>query len=142
MKEALILIPCILYGTVGVISLVMAFKCFLSNKFLAFHEKAANKHWNEIDKPLQIVILTILRLSGMGFLIVSILLIVCPVVNYIFIYKFYQFAIPLIALIFCTGLFVINYKLYTKSKAITPWKGSLYAMVAIIIGIITSILVK
>lgn len=139
MKEILNIIPMVLYFIVGIICLVMAGKCFFSNKFLPFHEKAAAKPWNEIEDPLKLVILSFLRLGGLGFLIISILLMVCPMVNYFMQNIFYKYSIPVIALIYCIGLFVNNYVLYKKTKAATPWKGSLYVMFAIIVGIITSI---
>ena len=140
MNGILKIMPIMLYMIVGVISMVMAVKSLFSNKFLFFHEKVASKTWDEIDNPLKLVILTLLRLAGLGFLIISILLLVTPIINYFIQNKFYKYSIPVIALIFCTGLFVINYLLYRKTKVGTPWKGSLYAMVAIIAGIVISML--
>ena len=140
MNPLLKIIPILLYMIVGVISMVMAVKSLFSSKFLPFHEKAANKPWDEIDSTLKTIILTLLRLTGVGFLIISILLMVFPIINYFISNKFYKYSIPVVALIYCTGLFVINYLFYKKTKADTPWKGSLYAMLAIITGIIISIL--
>ena len=140
MNTLLKIIPILLYMIVGVISMVMAVKNLFSTKFLPFHEKAANKKWDEIDNPLKQVILTLLRLAGLGFLVISILLMVLPIINYSTPNDFYKYSIPLIALIYCTGLFVINYSMYKKTKADTPWKGSLYAILAVITGIIISIL--
>jgi hypothetical protein len=140
MNTLLKIIPILLYIIVGAISMVMAVKSLFSTKFLSFHEKAANRPWDEIDNPLKIIILTLMRLAGLGFLVISILLLVFPIINYCTPSDFYKYSIPSLALIYCTGLFVINYLLYKKTKADTPWKGSLYAMVAIIAGIIISIL--
>ncbi len=140
MNTILKIIPILLYAIVGVISMVMAVKCLFSNKFLPFHEKAANKQWDEVDNHLMQVILTLLRLVGIGFFIISILLLVFPIISYFIPNKFYKYSIPVVALIYCTGLFVINYSLYRKTKVKTPWKGSLYAMLAIITAIIISIL--
>ena len=136
MKEALKIVPGILYLFVGLISLLMAFKNLSAKRFLPFQEKAASKRWDEIESPLKFVILFLMRLTGLGFLIVAILLIVCPVVSYFYPDRFYEFAIPGIAFIYCTGLFVINYRIYWKTQAETPWKGSLYAMALIMTGII------
>ncbi len=138
MKEILKIIPIVLYLIIGLISLVMAYKNLFSDKFLPFHEKAVDKPWNKIENPLKLVILSFMRLTGLGFLILSILLIVCPIVNFFNPNTFYKFAIPAIALIFCTGLFINNFLLYKKTKADTPWKGSLYAIFIIITGIIIS----
>lgn len=142
MAQALKIIPVILYIIVGIISLVMAYKNLFSDRLLPFHEKAANKKWEEIESSLQIVILTFMRLTGLGFLIVSILLLVFPIVNLFYRNGFYEYFIPILALIFCFGLFLINYSLYRKTEANTPWKGSLYAVFVIIVGIIISILVN
>jgi hypothetical protein len=140
MVDVLKLIPVLLYIFVGIISLIMAYKNLFSDKFLPFHEKVLKKTWEEIENPLQIVILTFMRLTGLGFLIVSILLLVLPVINYYNRNRFYEYFIPILALIFCFGLFLINYSLYRKTKTDTPWKGSLYAIIALIAGIIISTL--
>ena len=140
MKEILRAVPIALYLLVGIISLVMAFKSLFSTKYLPFHEKAAGKQWSEIEEPLKFVILSFLRLGGLGFLIISILLIGYPILNYFIPSIFYKYFIPAIALIFCTGLFLNNYSLYKNTKANTPWKGSLYAMFIILTGIIISTL--
>ncbi len=140
MIDAFKIIPILLYALVGIISLIMAIKSLYSTKFLPFHEKAANKQWEEIDNQLRRVILALLRLGGLGFLNVSILLMVFPIINHFYPNNFYKYSIPFVALIFCTGLFLINYSLFKKTKAPTPWKGSLYAMLAIIVGIIITII--
>ena len=134
------IIPILLYLSIGVISMVMAFKNLFSTRFLLFHEKAANKQWDEIDTSLKLVILSLLRLSGLGFLIISILLLAFPIINYFVPNILYKYSIPIIALIYCTGLFIINFLLYRRTKEDTPWKGSLYAAMILIVGIIISIL--
>ena len=134
------IIPILLYMIIGVISMVMAFKNLFSTRYLPFHEKAANKQWDEIDTSLKLVILSLLRLSGLGFLIISILLLVFPIINYFVPNIFYKYSIPIIALIYCTGLFIINFLLYRRTKEDTPWKRSLYAAMILIVGIIISIL--
>jgi hypothetical protein len=142
MIQVLKLMQAMIYIIVGIISMIMAYKSLFSDKFLPFHEKASNKIWEEIESPLQLVILTFMRLTGLGFLIVSILLLVFPVINYYCPNKIYEYFIPGLALVFCSGLFLINYSLYRKTKANTPWKGSLSAMIALFSGIIISILIN
>ena len=140
MDEILRIVPMVLYFIIGLISLFMAIKNFFSKSFLPFHEKAAEKTWNELEDPLKLLILTFMRITGLGFLVLAILLLVFPVVNYYHPTAFYNYLIPVIALLYCFGLYLINYSLYKKTKANTPWKGSLYAMFMITIGIIISIL--
>jgi hypothetical protein len=141
MTQIFKIIPVVLYLFVGIVCLIMAFKTLFATKFLPFHEKASGKLWDEIESPMKLLILSYLRLIGLGFLIVALLLIVFPIVNYFNPNEFYIFAIPFLALIFCSGLCFVNYNLYKKTNANTPWKGSIYAMIVIIAGIIISILV-
>jgi uncharacterized membrane protein YvlD (DUF360 family) len=118
----------------------MAYKSLFAKKYLVFHEKAASIEWTKIDKRLQYVILTLMRISGLGFLVIALLMLVFPIVNYFIQDEFVRFSIPFLAFIFCSGLFIINYSLYKFTKSMTPWKGSLFAMIAIIAGVILSVL--
>jgi len=138
MKEVFSIVSVALYIVVGVICLTMAYKLFFSKKYLPFYEEAAGEPWDNLSKPLQYVILTILRISGLGFLVVGLLLIIFPCVNYFRPDTFVRYSIPVIAFIYCTGLFLFTYYLFKKTRANTPWIGSAVAMVTILIGIIAS----
>ncbi len=107
MKEVFSIISVALYFIVGVICLAMAFKSISSKKYLPFHEEAAGKAWDNIDKPLQYVILTILRISGLGFLVVGLLLIIFPCVNYFRPDTFVKYSVPVITLIYLPGAFSV-----------------------------------
>lgn len=139
MNEVIRIVPVVLFILVGIICGVMAFKNLSSKQYLPFHEQATKKKWTELDSSLQTLILSLMRLIGFGFLIVALLLIVCPVVNYFIPNLFYKFAVPTFALIFCAGLFLTNYQLYRRTGSKTPWKGSIYAMLILIAGMIVSI---
>ena len=65
MKGILNLISTLIYILLGIICLLMAYKSMFSKKYLPFHEEAAGKPWENIEKPLQNVIITILRISGL-----------------------------------------------------------------------------
>jgi hypothetical protein len=128
----------ILYAIVGVMSLIMALKSLLSKKFIKFQEEAAAKQWEEIEKPLQFVILALIRISGLGFLVIALLLLIFPIINYFRHDNFIKFSIPLVSSIFCLGLFLINYFLHKNTKSETPYRGSLIALTGILSGIILS----
>jgi hypothetical protein len=140
MKELISLISVFIYFLAGMVCLVMAYKCIFSSRYLPFHEEAAGRSWESIEKPLQDVIITILRISGMGFFIVFLLLTIFPVVNCFKKDPFIRFSIPAISIIFCFGLFLFNFQLYWKTKARTPWTGSLFAIIIILIGLILSVI--
>ena len=133
-------ITIIIYGTVGVISLIMAFKNMFAISYLPFQEEAASLAWVKIDYRLRSVILGLLRISGLGFLVTAMLLLFFPIANYFVQNDFIKYSIPVISFIFCTGLCLVNYKLYKQTNSKTPWKGSLFAMIALIVGLILSVL--
>jgi hypothetical protein len=133
-------IPVILYMTVGIISLNMAYKNILSNKLIPFQEQAAGKLLNDMEKGIQFVILALMKVSGLGFLVVALLLIIFPIANYFINNSFVKYAIPAISILYCFGLFLINYRLFVQSKVETPWKRSLYAAIIVGVGLFLTLL--
>ena len=140
MQIVIKIIPIILYFVVGVISLVMAQKSLFSKGFISFHEKAAGTTLEKLDERIQNVILALMRTTGLGFLVVGLLLVVFPFINYFKSNVIIGFGIPLVCGIYCFGLFLSNYQLHKKSGVETPWKGSLITVVIMAIGIISSML--
>lgn len=138
MRAMIELIPIGLYIVVGLVSLIMAYKSIFSNGFLPFHEKAAEKSWDTVEPGLQFIILALMRVSGLGFLVVALQLLIFPLVNISRNDPWLGYGIPVISLVFCLGLFLINYQLAIKSRSKTPWKGSLYAGAFVAIGILIS----
>jgi hypothetical protein len=140
MKEIFNIVSTLIYIFVGIICLLMAYKSIASEKYLPFHEEAAGKSWDSIDKPLQNVILTILRISGLGFLIIFLFLAIFPAVNYFRPDPFIKYSIPIISSIYCFGLFLFNFILFKQTKAKTPWTGSLIVLLLILTSFIISVL--
>jgi hypothetical protein len=138
MSDTLKIIPLILYLAIGFLSLAMAIKTLLARKFLPFHEEAYGKNWESIEKNLQLVFLALLKISGLGFLVIALLLLSSSIYNYFNPNFYLQFVVPFIALLFSIGLFIFNYFLFKRTKAKTPWKNSLFVMMVIIICIILS----
>ncbi len=137
-REVVNLMPNVMYLLVGVLSLVMAYKCLFSNKLIPFHEKAAGMSWDRIDSSLQAVLLALMRVSGLGFLVVAMLLLFYPVLTGQAPNALLKYTIPLICVLFCTGLFWANYLLHQKTKSPTPWKDALAAVLMLLAGMIIS----
>jgi len=132
-------IPKVLYSIVALVSLIMAVKSIFSAKFLPFHEQAAGRPLKDLESGLQNVVLALMKVSGLGFLVVALFLLLFLVLNYRSEESFSQLAVPLIALIYCFGLFLVNFQLSAKTGSKTPWKGSLYAALLILVAMIISI---
>lgn len=126
----------VLYLLVGIVSLIMAVKTLTAKSFLSFHQQAAGKSWEENDPGMRYLLLSLIRISGLGFLITALLLIAFSVIADGSGDWFQQTVIPLAALVFCTGLFIANYRLFRQTGAKTPWFNSLIAMVVLIVAIL------
>ena len=140
MQILLKIIPLALYFIVGLISLSMAHKSLLSKTFISFHEAAARTPISNLDERLQHVILSIMRTTGLGFLVVGLLLIIFPLINYFKPNAAIGLGIPMICGIYCFGLYLVNYRLHKNSRVETPWKGSLVAAAILAVEIIITIL--
>ena len=46
----------------------------------------------------------------------------------------------ILSLLFCAGLCAVNFQLHRRTGAATPWRGSLYAAIAIAAGLLISII--
>ena len=140
MREVLSIISIVLYSLVGLVCLTMANKTLFAKEYLPFHQQATGQNWGNFDNALQSVILTTIKISGLGFLIVGLLLIVVPIANYFINDIFLLYLTPVLAIIFCYGLYIFNYGLYNKTKTQTPWMGAIMAMIVIAISFIISII--
>ncbi len=105
---------------------------------LPFYEQSSGKLWDDIEEPVKLIILSLMKLVGLGFFIQSILMISFPIINYFLPNSVIKYLIPAIAFIYCSGLFAINFSFYKKTKADSPWKESVFAMIIIAAGIIIS----
>ena len=132
------IVATLLYLIIAVICLVMAYKSFSARKYLPFHEQAAGQPWDRVDNDLQQVILTLLRQSGLGFLVIGLLIALFPALSFLRPDPVTKYLIPAIAFVYCVGLLVFNYKLYKNTKANTPWKGAVAALIVIALAIIFS----
>ncbi|HTX17759.1 MAG TPA: hypothetical protein VMG34_03780 [Bacteroidota bacterium] len=139
MSVVLRIVSIALYCLVGIVSYFMFYRSAFAGKLLPFQEAGSGKRWEEIEPGLQAVLLALLRLSGLGFLLVGTLLIVFPVEALIRGNAFEALAAPIVALFYCAALALVNYALARSTKSPTPWKRSLYAAGAILAGIVLEI---
>jgi intracellular septation protein A len=139
MKQILSFIPYILYVAVGLISLSMAQKALFAKRLLPFHENAIGVPFDKMEPSLQTVLLILVNSIGLGFLSTGILLVFSPCYLLFKVSNFIKIEIPLVCAVFCLGLFIVNFRLYKKTGVAAPWKGSLLATIAIVVGIIISL---
>ena len=131
-------IPAFLYLVVAAICLVMARKSLLAKRMIPFHEAAAGRPWEEMEERLKYVLLTLTRTTGLGFLSVGLLLLAAAAAALKHPGIFLKYGAPVIALLYCLGMFWCTYRLYQATRTPTPWKGSLAAASLLMAAVATS----
>lgn len=139
--ELVKIVYCMIFLMVGIITFSISLRFLLSKEFFTYHSEATGMKWKDLNESLQIIILAIMKMAGFGILCLSITIII---------YSFFIFSnnnnivirylIPIISLIFWCGSFGTTFSVYKKTKANTPWKGSLLSMILIIIAILISLI--
>jgi len=124
----------VLFGLVGVVALTMAWRGLTARSLLPFHQAAAGRPWAELSTGEQSVATALTRSLGLGFLTAGLALLVACVTAMAH-QGVATYSLAAIALVFCSGLAVINRRLQRDTSIGTPWKGSLYAAVAIIVAV-------
>lgn len=124
----------VLFGFVGVVALTMARRGLTAKSLLPFHQAAAGRPWSELSPGEQSVATALTRSLGLGFLAAGLALLVAGVTALTG-QDIAAYALAAMALVFCSGLAVINRRLQLATSAGTPWKQSLYAVAAITVAL-------
>ena len=125
----------VLLGVVGVVALMMAWRGVTAKSLLPFHQAATSRPWTELSTGQQSVAAALTRSLGVGFLAAGCALLVACVAAVAH-QDVATYSLAAIALVFCAGLALINRRLQLETSSGTPWKGSLYAAVAIMVAVV------
>lgn len=126
----------VIFMWVGIITLCVGMKFLKAKVFFPYHKEASGMEWKDVNEKLQVVILAIMRMAGFGILCLSIMMIFYV----LFIFNnnniFIKYSVPIISLLFWCGSFGTTFKVHKKTNANTPWKGSLFCVVSLLICIL------
>lgn len=124
----------VLFGLVGVVALMMAWRGLTAKSLLPFHQAAAGRPWAELSPGEKSVATALTRALGLGFLTAGLALLTAGVTALAH-QSVGTYGLAGTALVFCVGLGLINRRLTLDTTVGTPWKGSLYAAVAILVAL-------
>jgi hypothetical protein len=124
----------VLFVVVALIAFMMARNGLAARRLLPFHQAGTGRSWEDLSASEQAVSLALTRALGLGFLTAGLALITAAVTALVQA-DVATYALAAIGLVFCAGLAVINRRLQQSTSIGTPWKGSLYAAVAILLAV-------
>lgn len=128
----------VVFAGVAVLSLVMSAKGLTTSRLLPFHLSASGREWVSFAADEQAVALALTRSLGLGFLVAGLSLVAAAVAAVLDAVGMAS-VLAGVACVFCAGLAVINRRLGLATGTSTPWRGSVYAAVLIVVAIVVLI---
>jgi hypothetical protein len=136
------LLPTALSVFVSLVSLRMAVKGLSAKEWLPFHEAAAAADWSLLTPRLRLLLLFMVRMAGLGFLVLFLLLATVPVYLAWNPDPMTGLAIFGIGIIYCVGLGILTRWLHRKTGAGTPWKESFGAAGVLALAALLSVVAR
>jgi len=121
------LLPAVLSFLVGVVSLRMAVKGLSTKEWLPFHRAAAAVDWTSLPHRLRVLLLFLVRMTGLAFLVLFLLLMSVSILLPLSPAPFVDLAILGSATAYCVGLGILTRWLRRETGADTPWRGAFAA---------------
>jgi hypothetical protein len=121
----------VLLGFVGLVALSMAWKGLSARRLLPFHQAGTGRAWDDLSRGERSVAAALTRSLGLGFLAAGLALLAAGVTAVVG-EDVATYGLAGVGGVFCAGLAVINRRLTLDTSVGTPWKQSLYAVVAIL----------
>jgi hypothetical protein len=135
------IISIILFIYSGILTLIIGCRFIFAKKYFIYHREIIKKDWDDIEKPIQLVLLAVYKMAGLGIILLGLILIFNTGISIINpVYDLNTIAIQIAVLLFWIGTFLVTHKVFIKTKANTPWKPSMLSVIVIMIAIICKIL--
>lgn len=140
-KMKLKTISTVLYLVISVIALAMSMVFLGAGEFFPYHAEASGLKWSEITPGLQLVLMSLIRLAGLGWLVFALGL------GFLTTYCYHirdgrvvRFVIPGLILIYFGGVFGITFYVYLQTRAATPWTSTVGVIILDILAFACSML--
>jgi hypothetical protein len=132
----------ILGSLVAILGYIFAFMYLFRQEFMPYHAIAVNESWAQVDPKMQVLILALMRVSGGGWLCVSIAMT-------ILLFKYYKTEqLWLMTALFFIGLAIVIPTLLAtlivknNSGANPPWIAAAAAILVLLVGWILALIRK
>lgn len=128
-----------LYLIISISSIIGGLTYLLSSKVMPYHEEIIGKKWEILDRPLQILLLGLMKGLGSGLIGTGVIILVLLLYAFRRGEKWARFTLPFVSLILYTTLFYVTFNAKLNTNASTPWYLNLLSIVLIIVAFILSL---
>ncbi len=130
----------ILYSIVTLITAGAGIKFLIATEYFGYHAQASGVEWSQVESGLQYLVIAGFKIIGAGFVTVAISfvgLIIFPFATYDQRWSYY--VIPMSGILFWSIILVTTIKVSSVTGAMAPWQGSLFCVLALLVGFIVSL---
>ena len=121
------MLTAVLSFLVGLVSPRMAVKGLSAKEWLPFHRTAAAVDWTSLPQRLRVLLLFLVRMTGLAFLVLVLLLMSVSILLPLSPEPFVDLAILGSGTAYCVGLGILTRWLRRETGADTPWRGAFAA---------------
>jgi len=118
--------------SIALIAIGLRYVC--SSQIMPYHLQVIGRSWNELDRNLQMMLLGLLRLGGIGQLATGIALGILVIIPFRRGQRWAYWAIPVIGFINGAPIAYGAYALYYSIQAATPWKIVLIILLVLLVA--------
>ena len=107
---------------VSIALIASGLRYLLSSQIMPYHLQVIGRSWNDLDPRLQMMLLGLLRLGGIGQLSTGIALGILTLLPFRSGQRWAYWAIPVVGFIYCAYITYSASDLHSSTQAATPWK--------------------
>ena len=119
---------------VSIALIAFSLRYLLSSQIMPYHLQVIDRSWNDLDARLQMMLLGLLRLGGIGQLSTGITLGILTLIPFRRGQRWAYWAIPIIGFIYGTPIAYGAYALHRSTQAATPWKVVVIILLVLLVA--------
>lgn len=123
----------------AIMAIAWGFVFFFSSTMMPFHAQVIGKNWAELDRGIQVVILTLMHIVGAEVFTIGLISLVVLIIPFRRGECWANWTLFLAAIIHGGLGFFATFKVYLATNASTPWPSMLIVMVLGLAGFLFSL---
>jgi hypothetical protein len=124
---------------VSIALIAFSLRYLLSSQIMPYHLQVIGRSWNDLDPRLQMMLLGLLGLGGIGQLSTGITLGILTLIPFRRGQKWAYWAIPIIGFIYGTPIAYGAYALHHSTQAATPWKEVVIILLVLLVAYLLTV---
>ncbi len=124
---------------ISIALIVFGLRYLFSSQIMPYHLQVIGRSWNDFDPRLQMMLLGLLQLGGIGLLSTGLTLGVLTLIPFKRGERWAYWAIPIIGFIYGTPIAYGAYAFHRSTQAATPWKAVVIILLVLLVAFLLTL---